>query len=760
MILGFCITALILAGTMAYGIFWMGHIRKNVIKSIRFLFFVAILTMLCNVVAVLSRTAWLATLTHGLYFAFTDWLVVALFFFAKRYTGYFENKKTMDSVFILLSGLDTISLVSNTFFHHIFSCEWFENESAACFVINTHLPGYFTHIAIVYSMAAFVVGVFFVKAKKTLKMYRRKYDVILYSFLCVLAANIIYRFVDIPIDISVIFYILLAFSIAYFALLYVPKGLTARLLSFSVKDMSMGIICFDLEGNCIYANDMAVNLFKIDGRLSVADYEEYYSDWVGNRSSDELTDCNWRHQKETGGKTYHYETSFNRLLDEHGNFVGSFFSTLDITEDMLRYEKEYYRATHDSLTGILNRNGFIKETRKLLDTDPGVKRYIVCFDIKDFKLYNDMFGVESGDQLLIKIADFMRKIAPAEVTYGRLSGDQFAICIPVSLFDEQRMLEYTKMISRETDTEVYHLHIQLGVYLIADTTKDISVMCDYARIAIGLIKTDYQKFVSYYDEALSNELQKEKKLLSNFDEAIETNQFQMYLQPQISADGRLLGAEALVRWLNPVKGLIPPGDFIPLFEQTGYIHRLDQYIWELACIKLKEWKNNGREDLHISVNISVKDFYYIDLYEAFTNLVKKYQIHPGNLKLEITESVLMTDTHNQLKLLDRLREYGFNIEIDDFGSGYSSLNTLKDANVDVIKLDMGFLRKTEHPKRGRIIMNSIIAMSKELGLSVITEGVELEEHVMFLKEAGCDIFQGYYFDRPLPVAEFEKKYLS
>lgn len=759
MILGFSVTALILAALMAYGIFWMGRIRKNVVPAIRFLFVAAILTMLCDVAAVLATTEWLATLTHGLYFAFTDWLVVALFYFSRRYTCYFQDNKTVNYIFIALSSIDSLSLIFNTFFHHIFSCEWLETETIACYIVKSNIPGYLIHIAIVYSMAAFVIGMFFVKTGKTLKMYRRKYDVILYSFLCVLAANIIYRFIDIPIDISVIFYILLAISIAYFALLYVPKGLTVRLLSFAAKDMSTGILCFDLEGNCIYVNDMAADLFQKDGYKTLADYGKYYLSWINDRDNNDLKDCSWRYQKEIDGQTYHFETTFKRLLDEQEHFVGSFFSILDITEDIKRYEQEYYHATHDSLTGILNRNGFIKDTRKLLDENPDEKRCIICFDIKDFKLYNDMFGVEAGDKLLIKISNAMREIAPKDVTYGRLSGDQFALCMPVIRFDEQKMLGYIKMVAHESDTEVYHLHIQMGVYLITDSTKDISVMCDYARIAIGLIKTDYQKFVSYYDETLSNELQNEKKLLSNFDEAMDTNQFQMYLQPQISADGRLLGAEALVRWLHPEKGLIPPFNFIPLFEQTGYIHRLDQYIWELACKKLREWKDNGREDLHISVNISVKDFYYIDLYETFTRLVKKYGIHPKNLKLEITESILMTDTHNQLKLLDRLREYGFDIEIDDFGSGYSSLNTLKDANVDVLKLDMGFLRKTEYPERGRIIMNSIIEMSKGLGLSVITEGVELKEHVEFLTAAGCDIFQGYYFDKPIPVADFEKKYL-
>lgn len=764
MILGFCITGIILVVFMAVCIVMMGRVKKEIVNTMRFLFAVAILTMLCNIAAVLvsEGAEYFAMLMHALYFALTDWLVVALFYFAKHYTGYFEKNKTVVRLFLFFSTVDTISLFANLYFKHIFYCEWTEIHQGAweysCYSVHTKMPGYLSHILIVYSMALFVIGVFFVKARKTIKLYRRKYDVILYSFVIILGVNVAYRFVNIAIDISVIFYVLLAITIGYFGLLYIPKGLTARLLSFSVKDMSMGILCFDLVGNCIYVNDMAKRLF---GQVQCKDYEffeKYYADWLEEQGDEELVDTTWREQQINGDQINYYETKFKRLLDDDGNFVGAYFSIVDMTEEITKYERERYRATHDELTGIFNRVGFVEQVRMVLENDPDTKRCIMCLDVKDFKLYNEMFGVKAGDKLLIKIAGILRKEYSENIVYGRLSGDRFAVCMPVERFDEQRITNYIKTAAEKGGNEVYHVHMQLGIYFITDPTMDVSVMCDRGMIAIQSIKQDYQKYAAYYDEKLGDQLHKEKKLISSFEEAMDDGQFKMYLQPQIAVDGTLLGAEALVRWQHPVDGLIPPIAFIPLFEQTGYIHKLDMRVWELACKKLAEWKKMGREDLHISVNISAKDFYYVDLYETFTGLVKKYEIAPKNLKLEITETAVMTEMSKQLKLLDRLREFGFHIEIDDFGSGYSSLNTLKDMNVDVVKMDMGFLRKTENQERSRIIMDAMIAMSKKLGIAVITEGVETEEQVSFLRTAGCDMFQGYYFDKPMPTEQFEEKY--
>ncbi|MBQ8123019.1 MAG: EAL domain-containing protein, partial [Ruminococcus sp.] len=204
-----------------------------------------------------------------------------------------------------------------------------------------------------------------------------------------------------------------------------------------------------------------------------------------------------------------------------------------------------------------------------------------------------------------------------------------------------------------------------------------------------------------------------------------------------------------------------PGSFVPVFEQAGLISRLDRYIWELACSQLRKWDQEGFRENYLSVNISQKDFYVLDIYDIFTTLVKKYQINPKNLHLEITETAIMNNPQSQLPLIDKLRQFGFWVEIDDFGSGYSSLNTLKDFNADVLKIDMGFLEtKAENEAKSKTILRSIISLAKALDMEVITEGVETQEQVRFLTDFGCDIFQGYYFAKPMPVEDFEKKHLS
>lgn len=203
---------------------------------------------------------------------------------------------------------------------------------------------------------------------------------------------------------------------------------------------------------------------------------------------------------------------------------------------------------------------------------------------------------------------------------------------------------------------------------------------------------------------------------------------------------------------------ISPIDFIPVYEKSGLISRLDRYIWEQAAAKLGEWKKAGI-NMSISVNISPKDFYYIDIFNTFAGLIKKYDIEPSNLKIEITETTIMSDVPNLMGELEELRKAGFTLEMDDFGSGYSSLNTLKDINVDVLKVDMGFIKETKNVKKSRIILASVIKMAKELNLLIITEGVETEEQVDNLTKLGCDVFQGYYFSKAIDVNEFEKRYL-
>ena len=250
----------------------------------------------------------------------------------------------------------------------------------------------------------------------------------------------------------------------------------------------------------------------------------------------------------------------------------------------------------------------------------------------------------------------------------------------------------------------------------------------------------------------------EKAIISDFDRALKCREFRIYLQPQMDYKGELIGAEALVRWRKDNNTIIPPNAFIPVLEKFDLIGKLDSYMWELAVSILREWKHTEFKDLHISINISPKDMELMDVFKVITYLVHKYDVDPSKLHLEITESVIIQNPANVNNLIMRLKEAGFLIEIDDFGSGYSSLNMLKDIDADVIKIDTGFLSKSLNEDRGEIILDSIIFMAKRLGIGTVTEGIETPNQFAMLNAMGCDVYQGYLFSKPVSVKEFENKY--
>ncbi|MDE7113137.1 MAG: EAL domain-containing protein, partial [Acetatifactor sp.] len=356
------------------------------------------------------------------------------------------------------------------------------------------------------------------------------------------------------------------------------------------------------------------------------------------------------------GETHYFEVHFRFLLDDRGNYVGSFFAATDRTEAYRELEMERYSATHDYLTDIYNRERFFERVGELLKHEPEVKRVMVCIDVKDFKLVNDLFGEETGNRILKRIAGLMRRDASPDTLYARLEGDRFAMCMREEKFIEEQYTEYLEDLKKIVKSSVYRMHVHVGVYEIIDPTMSISVMCDKAFMAIRRIKENYQQIVAYYTREMGNIMQREKVMVGEFDRAISAGEFHMYLQPQVAVNGYdILGAEALVRWDHPVRGMISPAEFIPVFEKSGYITRLDRYVWEQACKQLRIWKDQGREDLHISVNISPKDFYLINIYDTFTSLVEHYGISPSNLKLEITETALMEEISKHMDLLGRLR---------------------------------------------------------------------------------------------------------
>lgn len=440
-----------------------------------------------------------------------------------------------------------------------------------------------------------------------------------------------------------------------------------------------------------------------------------------------------------------------RLLAALGSYLGT------TRENAAVYAKLEYRLNYDSLTKAYNRYGFYKNAQKLIKEHTDTEYCLILSDIKSFKLINEIYGENIADKILIDEVNIIRQKMKGNSVLGRLNGDIIAMVIPKEYLSEKEFSDMIKLLSDRYSNKNFRLHIYLGVYYIKDVNETIRQMVDKVSLVIMKSKGNMSNYILYYDEnSYRNDIFKQQ-LIGEFETALNENQFCMYLQPQTDKDGNMLGAEALIRWNHPNMGLIMPGAFIECFEDAGLIYMLDNYIWEEAAKQLKIWKDSGY-NYYISVNISAKDFYHIDVYQTFKNLVSKYGIDTDKLHIEITETALSEDKQAAHKTIERLHDEGFIIEIDDFGSGYSSFNFLKDVCADVIKIDRVFLKKSSHEERGEQILRSIISLSHDIGMDVITEGVENVDQLSMLAKMNCDWFQGYYFSKPIAVGDFEEKY--
>lgn len=436
---------------------------------------------------------------------------------------------------------------------------------------------------------------------------------------------------------------------------------------------------------------------------------------------------------------------------------------LDITreiEDKKEIEaanqKLIYRADYDVLTGIYNRQAFCRETAKILERQKDKKYVLLRLDVERFKVINDLFGTEIGDEVLCTIAMNLKRSLKRLGIYGRLEADHFVCCFPEKLFNAEKILERIDRVTNRIKVN-YSIVVNFGVYPIDDTSLPIERMCDRANLALRTTKGNYLKKYAFYDETLRNTILKEQQIANEMDYALNSGQFKIHLQPIYSvASEKPVSAEALVRWYHPQRGLISPADFIPLFERNGFISKLDSYVWEEVCKFIKEEKSNGNTVVPISVNVSRINLYNANICNEIIGLTQKYGIEPEMLKLEITESAYTDNPRQLLKAMETLQKYGFEVLMDDFGSGYSSLNMLKDVPVDILKIDMKFIEDLEVSSRAGSVMANVIRMAKWLNMSVVAEGVETKAQLVVLRNIGCDKVQGYYLSKPLPTEEFRK----
>ncbi|MDU4880918.1 MAG: bifunctional diguanylate cyclase/phosphodiesterase, partial [Clostridioides difficile] len=419
---------------------------------------------------------------------------------------------------------------------------------------------------------------------------------------------------------------------------------------------------------------------------------------------------------------------------------------------------------YDSLSGIKNKEKFRKDSMYILKNYYQDNFYLVQLDVNKFKYINEMFGYAEGNKILIHISQVLNNNTNKYEICARMDNDHFILLIACNTEDE--LLNRLSKINKEicnlntTNSSKYKIVMSSGIYKITkkDDIKKIDLLIDRANIAAKSKKEKYEHSYSFFNEDTRNRLYKEKRLEDNMNKALEKGEFIVYYQPKYSLDdvNEIEGAEALIRWNSPEFGFISPIDFVPLFEKNGFIVNIDMFVFEEVCKTLNKWINKGYTPVPISVNMSRVHLYRDNFIENITDLISKYNISPEFIELELTESVVFDNLNILIDIMKKIKEIGFLISMDDFGSGYSSLNLLKDLSFDILKLDRGFLIETTDTKRGKIIISKIVEMPKAIDIKVICEGVETYEQVEFLKEIGCDKVQGYLFAKPMVLDEFEK----
>ena len=411
-----------------------------------------------------------------------------------------------------------------------------------------------------------------------------------------------------------------------------------------------------------------------------------------------------------------------------------------------------------ALTAIARKEDFLQHLQDFLDTHKTEKWCVAAIDVEHFRLYNELYGTAQGDTLLNTLASHLLDY---QKTSGRPVGywgnDDFFLCLP-----DDRVQQQDIVITLQTCVNPNHqdvtFFLALGLCPVSEHPEaDAAALCNYAQIAV--MNPDHSgSGIHRFAPAMLDSLKAQQQLLSELEHALDNHEFTFFLQPKCNSMTRaIVGMEALVRWNHPTRGCVQPSEFMPLLESTGLITRLDQYIWEAVCQTLQKWQAGGSNLVPVSVNVSVVDIVNLDVPQIFSDLVEKYQLEPKLLLAEITETMLAENSSVVENAIQGLHRKGFSVLMDDFGSGYSSLNMLKDTNVDAIKLDMKLIdMNQQNHSKGVQIVESVINMAHRLNLPIIAEGVETPEQVSMLQAADCLYTQGYYFFKPMPIENAEK----
>ena len=731
--------------------------KRRIGKYVAWLILGMMIPILGNLIIIASSHRVFSNIGYYVYFIGMDAAVISILYFTYAYCELGKPKKIVRVLVASLLTVDLVHYILNPFIEKSFSLQISLVDGGVYYRMIPRI-GQTYHRFACYGIFIATLIIFIVVTVKASKVYVEKYMVILLSMIITGAVETYYIFSGHPIDMSMIGFGIFGLLVYFFALHYRSMKVLDRLLASMASDMPEALFFFDKSGRCIWTNEPGRKLIGI----KQGHYEEVKANLKFLFDDIDFDVSEWKKRVVigTGDDAQYLDLTMSSAEDELGRITGSYLSVRDNTDEFRAMQHEIYRSTHDSVTGLYTKEYLCECIEKRLDGDTKTDYMIGYFEIANFKNINDVFGSDFGTFTVKKIAESLKANSSKKTIFGRLGYDSFGVLMDKSEFDEDKIEQMLERFTVSDGGLEHHVVIHLGIYdFDAGDEIDVPLFFDSARLATSMITDSYQKQIVYYDDKLRNEAIHNQLISSQVNEAIETKQIRPFLQPIVDSRGMLAGAEALIRWIHPEEGLMNPGKFIPLFERNGLISVVDKYMWRCACELLADWKKRDIESF-ISINVSPRDFYRLDVVAELKSLVEEFGIDPVRLRVEITETAITNDSIDMVKIIGDLREYGFIVEMDDFGSGYSSLNLLKDINLDLIKIDMQFLKDSERNIKASLIIKNIINMSEDLGIDTLTEGVETAKQFEKLYDMGCKLYQGYYFSKPVPVEDFEKQWFE
>lgn len=606
-------------------------------------------------------------------------------------------------------------------------------------------PLFGIHLAILIGMYIFQGVVIGIAIRKTSVYYNIRYIILAIAFIIIGLPNLIYMFLSVHhFDGSRWLYAIGTAIVFYDTFMFSPQLLLRKLHNYVDDIVADAMVIYDSDGKLLQANKAAEKLLGKDVLSNQEKLETYLGDFNGSTSL----------VKEIG--TGIYNIIYSDLQDKKGSHVAVTVVFHDITESEKRLEREHFAAITDPLTKSYNRLGFFEAAREFMKTKSSDSSYVVVISgICNFKGINSLYGLKAGDEVLKTIAVRFHELHHKyNFVYGRTAEGKFASLVPL-MYVEEIVSALSRINIDLGDGIEIRAELKHGFVKVTDEVKSFDYYYELAILALAKAKENSISSALEYSEEMEDDQHKQQMLLAEMRIAIDEGEFFIELQPQINlSNKKITGAEALVRWNHPALGRIPPNEFIPLFENNGYITFLDHFVWEEAAKTIRRFMDEGIYNGSISVNVSRMDIINTDVPLVFDMLARKYDIPPSKLHIEITESACVDSPDILIEAMTELRAKGFLVEIDDFGSGYSSLNALMKLPFDIVKLDMAFMKQTNFDDKSEIVISSVARMIHNLRASIIVEGVETEKNVQYSEYFGADVAQGYFYSKPVSKDRF------